>query len=66
VNLVYRILQGLLAAVMLMAGAMNATQGKDKLLADSKLGWFEDFSDSMVRTIGIVDSPISNPDPDDQ
>lgn len=51
-NVVLWILQGALAAVMLMAGAMKAMQGKDKLIADPKMAWVEDFSDSAVRGIG--------------
>lgn len=51
-NIVYWVLQGLLAAAMGMAGGMKATQGKAKLLADPKMGWVEDFSDAMVRSIG--------------
>ncbi len=54
-NTLLWMLQGLLAAVMLMAGAMKATQGKDKLLADPKMGWVGDFSDSTVRTIGALE-----------
>lgn len=51
-NVVYWILQGVLGAMFLMAGAMKASQGKEKLSADPKMGWVNDFSDSTVRTIG--------------
>jgi hypothetical protein len=51
-NLTYWILQGLLAAVMTMAGLMKATQGKAKLSGDPKMAWVEDFSDGAVRGIG--------------
>lgn len=54
-NLTYWILQGLLAAVMAMAGAMKASQGKDKLSADPKMAWVEDFSDGAVRGIGALE-----------
>ena len=46
------VLQGLLAAVMLMAGAMKLMKGKEKLAEDPRMGWVEDYSDGMVRTIG--------------
>lgn len=51
-NVTYWILQGLLASAMAMAGLMKATQGKDKLSADPKMAWVEDFSDAQVRGIG--------------
>jgi hypothetical protein len=51
-NVTYWILQGLLAAVMAMAGLMKATQGKAKLSGDPKMAWVEDFSDGAVRGIG--------------
>jgi hypothetical protein len=54
-NVTYWILQGLLAAVMTMAGAMTASQGKDKLSADPKMAWVEDFSDGTVRGIGLLE-----------
>ena len=44
-NVTYWILQGLLAFAMAMAGAMKASQGKDKFSADPKMAWVEDFSD---------------------
>jgi len=54
-NITLWILQGLLAAAMLMAGGMKATQGKAKLSADPKMAWVEDFSDSSVRGIGALE-----------
>lgn len=54
-NVVLWILQGLLAAVMLMAGAMKVMQGKEKLLEDPRMGWVGDFTDSMVRGIGVLE-----------
>lgn len=46
------ILQGVLAAVMTMAGMMKASQGKAKLSGDPKMAWVEDFTDAQVRSIG--------------
>ena len=51
-NVIYWILQGSLGAMFLMAGIMKASQGKEKLSADPRMGWVNDFSDSTIRTIG--------------
>jgi hypothetical protein len=40
---------------MTMAGAMKASQGKDKLSGDPKMAWVEDFSDGAVRGIGVLE-----------
>jgi hypothetical protein len=54
-NLTYWILQGLLAAIMTMAGTMKVTQGNTKLSADPKMAWVEDFSEGGVRGIGVLE-----------
>lgn len=54
-NLTYWILQGLLAFAMAMAGMRKTTQGKEKLSADPRMAWIEDFSDSTVRGIGVLE-----------
>ena len=54
-NVLLWVLQGLLGAMMLMAGGMKAAQGKEKLLADPRMAWVEDFSDSTIRTIGVLE-----------
>ncbi len=54
-NVTYWILQGLLAFAMAMAGMRKATQGKEKLSADARMAWIEDFSDSTVRGIGTLE-----------
>ncbi len=54
-NIIYWILQGLLAAAMAMAGGMKAAQGKEKLSADPRMAWVEDFSDNAVRGIGALE-----------
>ncbi|NNF09777.1 MAG: DoxX family protein [Acidimicrobiia bacterium] len=51
-NILFWVLQGLLAAVMLMAGATKAMQGREKLLSEPRMAWVEDYSDSTIRTIG--------------
>jgi hypothetical protein len=40
---------------MTMAGAMKASQGKDKLSGDPKMAWVEDFSDGAVRGSGVLE-----------
>jgi uncharacterized membrane protein len=45
------IVQGILAAMFLMAGIMKSTQPKEKLVP--KLPWVNDFTMGTVRLIGI-------------
>ncbi len=52
-NVVLWIVQGVLAAVFLMAGVMKATQPREKLL--KRLPWVEDFSTGTVRFIGVME-----------
>lgn len=52
-NIALWIAQGLLAAAFLMAGLMKATQPKEKLSAN--MAWVNDFSQSQIRTIGILE-----------
>ena len=54
-NVLLWILQGLLAVMMLMAGSMKLAQGKEKLLTQPRMEWVEDYSDSTIRTIGVLD-----------
>jgi uncharacterized membrane protein YphA (DoxX/SURF4 family) len=54
VNVVLWIIAGLLAAAFLAAGIMKVTQPKEKL-ASSGMGWAEDFSAGMVKTIGALE-----------
>jgi uncharacterized membrane protein YphA (DoxX/SURF4 family) len=51
VNVVLWIVAGLLALAFLAAGGMKLTQSKEKLAA-SGMGWTEDFSAGMIKTIG--------------
>jgi uncharacterized membrane protein YphA (DoxX/SURF4 family) len=52
-NLVLWILQGLLAAMFLMAGIMKSTQPREKLI--KQFGWVNDVSTPLVRFIGIAE-----------
>jgi uncharacterized membrane protein YphA (DoxX/SURF4 family) len=54
VDVVLWIVAGVLAAAFLGAGLMKLGQPKKKL-ADSGMGWTEDFSDSAVKGIGALE-----------
>lgn len=53
-NVALWIVQGLLALIFLMAGAMKAAQPKEKLAGN--MAWVEDFSAGQVKTIGILEA----------
>ena len=53
-NVVLWIVAGLLAVAFLAAGLMKLAQPKKKL-ADSGMGWTEDFSDGAVKGIGALE-----------
>ncbi len=53
-NVVLWIVAGVLAAAFLGAGLMKLAQPKKKL-ADSGMGWTEDFSDGAVKGIGALE-----------
>lgn len=48
------IVAGVLAAAFLAAGTMKLTQPKAKL-AESGMGWVEDFGDSTIKLIGAAE-----------
>ena len=52
-NTVLWIVQGLLAMMFLMVGMMKLMQPKEKMV--EKMGWVEDFSQSQIRNIGILE-----------
>lgn len=52
-NVFLWIVQGVLAAVFLMAGAMKVTQPRDKL--QERMDWVSDFSDGQIRVIGALE-----------
>ncbi|MGW4636137.1 DoxX family protein [Nocardia sp. NPDC004415] len=49
------IMAGLLAAVFLPAGVMKLVTPYEKLAADPRMGWAQDFSPGMVKTIGALE-----------
>jgi len=53
-NVILWIAAGVLAAAFLAAGAMKLTQPKEKL-AQSGMGWTEDFSTGAVKAIGVLE-----------
>ncbi len=53
-NVVLWIVAGLLAVAFLAAGLMKLAQPKKKL-AESGMGWTEDFSDGAVKGIGALE-----------
>jgi len=53
-NLILWIAAGVLAAAFLAAGAMKLTQPKEKL-AQSGMGWTEDFSPGAIKAIGALE-----------
>jgi uncharacterized membrane protein YphA (DoxX/SURF4 family) len=52
-NVVLWIVQGLLAAMFLMAGITKSTQPLDKLAP--RMPWVKDFSTPVVRLIGVAE-----------
>ncbi len=52
-NVFLWIVQGVLGAVFLMAGAMKVTQPQEKLA--EQMDWVSDFSPGAVRTIGALE-----------
>lgn len=53
-NIVLWITASIIAATFAAAGAMKLTQPKAKL-ADSGMGWTDDFNDGQVKAIGAVE-----------
>lgn len=52
-NIALWIVQGLLAAVFLMAGGLKASRPKEKLI--EKMASMEDLSAGQIKTIGILE-----------
>jgi uncharacterized membrane protein YphA (DoxX/SURF4 family) len=52
-NVAVWVLQIVLALAFLLAGVTKVSQPRQKLAAS--MGWVEDFSDSGVRTIGVLE-----------
>jgi uncharacterized membrane protein YphA (DoxX/SURF4 family) len=53
-NIVLWIIASVLAAVFLGSGLMKLAQPKEKLAA-SGMGWTDDFSPAMIKTIGALE-----------
>ena len=53
-NITLWIIAGVLAAAFLAAGAMKLAQPKEKLAA-SGMGWTDDVSPGMIKTIGLLE-----------
>lgn len=54
-NVALWIIQGLLAAAFLMAGAMKLFNPKAEL--SEQTGWVDDFSEGVIKTIGCLEIP---------
>lgn len=56
-NIILWILQGLLAAMFLMAGFMKASRSKDELKekGGGRMDWTDDLSANNIKLIGIVE-----------
>jgi uncharacterized membrane protein YphA (DoxX/SURF4 family) len=52
-NVLFWILQGILAALFLMAGIMKLVRSKEQLVA--MMRWPEDFSQPTIRVIGFIE-----------
>lgn len=54
-NVALWIMQGLLAAAFLGAGAMKLLKSHEALKSDPKMGWANDFSAGAVKLIGLAE-----------
>jgi uncharacterized membrane protein YphA (DoxX/SURF4 family) len=52
-NIALWIVQGLLAAMFLMAGFMKASKAKEELA--ERMSWVNDFNANTIKTIGILE-----------
>ena len=53
-NVVLWVIAGLLALAFLAAGTFKVSQSKEKLAA-AGMAWTEDFSQPMIKTIGVLE-----------
>ncbi len=53
-NTILWIIQGILAAMFLMAGMMKVAQSKDAL-REKVGGWVDDFKDGQIKLIGFLE-----------
>ncbi len=56
-NIALWIVQGLLAAIFLMAGSMKVSKSKAEIkeIGGEKMDWVDDVSDSNLKLIGILE-----------
>lgn len=56
-NIVFWVLQGLLAALFLMAGLMKATKSKEgiKESGGERMSWVDDVSANNIKLIGVLE-----------
>src|SRR5271154_2114679 len=54
-NIALWVVQGLLAAIFLLAGGMKALRSRAQLLANKHMGWVDDFSATQVKLIGLAE-----------
>lgn len=54
-NITLWIIAGLLALVFLAAGATKLTRPKERLAADPRMGWTDQFSAAAIKTIGALE-----------
>lgn len=55
-NIALWIVQGLLGAMMLMAGGMKASQSKEKLIeSGDQMAWANDVSANNIKIIGVLE-----------
>jgi uncharacterized membrane protein YphA (DoxX/SURF4 family) len=55
VNVALWVVAGVLAAIYLLVGVGKLTQPKEKLQANPRMAWTEDFSPNMIKTIGALE-----------
>lgn len=54
-NIILWVVAGLLALLFAGAGFMKATTPKEKLVENPNMGWANDFSPGLIKTIGVLE-----------
>jgi uncharacterized membrane protein YphA (DoxX/SURF4 family) len=54
-NIALWVVQGLLAAIFLLAGTMKILRSRPQLLANKHMGWVNDFSATQIKLIGLAE-----------
>lgn len=56
-NIVFWVLQGMIALMFLMAGFMKLSKSKDDLLSQGDMmRWVESVSNSQLKVIGVMEA----------